>query len=598
MSDGYWHDNASGPAGRRLRRRGFLGALGAGSAGMAALAAGCSSSNNNNNASGSKATTASTAAATAASAAATKAAGGSPAPAAAGNLPAAGQGGVLRGHDNGDPASFDLIKTWAYRTMMPSSMTYPRLLKYVTKPGTGALDYLVTTDLAASMPEQPDSMTYIFKLQPAKWENKAPLNGRALTADDIVKNWARFSTEHPNRTLMADVQKVEAVDPSTVKFTLSKPLGPFIAHIGYQGNFYIQPYELFGTGKLEKDMWSAGPFIFKGYDVGSKVSFERNPDYFVKDRPLLSKVEYDLIPDASTTISALRSKQIDTLFWSGIVGPRDVDSLKKDLPDATFLPYPRQGNEWIGMDLGDPRFQDKRVRQAISMAMNRDDQVKVYGEGQWVLPWGYLSQYNFDAKKNEFPNAKYYQYNLAEAKKLLDAAGFKSNDTFDQLASAVWTKDHLQVAQLAQEELKAIGINTNIKVLEFAEVYAKTTVAGTWSGGFAQSANLVGTDPNDYLSVLWQPESPRLLIPNFKSILAQDTELLNLIEAQRRELNVDKRKAVLKDVVNVMADRMYNIPLVIDTSYHVHRSNVKNLNWIFTYAQGSEYLFDSYVQGA
>ena len=565
----------------------------------AALTAGCGSSNNNKN-NAAKAPSASSGAASASATAAGAAGSGTAAaqPSAAANLPAAGAGGSMRGHDNGDPASLDYIKTWSYRSLMYTSMVYPRLLKFDTKPGVGPIDFLIAPDLATAMPEQPDPTTYIFKLHPMKWEQKDPLNGRALTATDVAKNWDRFQTEHPSRSLLSDVTKVEAVDPQTVKFTLSKPLGPFVNHMGHQGVFYIQPYELFGTGKLEKDMWSAGPWLFKGYEIGSKLTFQRNPDYFVQDRPVLKEYIFNLIPDTSTTISALRSKQLDTLTWTAIVGPNDVASLKKDLPDATFLKYFSQGNGWFGADLNDKNFQDKRVRQAISMAMNRDDQVKVGQEGQWALPWGVLSQWYFDPKQNAFPNAKYYQFNLKDAKALLDASGFKPTDNYDMIASAVWTPVQLQQAQLQQEQIKALGFNTTIKQLDFAQFYAKTTVAGTWQGGFATSANLVGADPNEYLSIFWTPDSPRLIAPGLNPLLKADTELLNLIEGQKRELDVDKRKAILKDTANVMADRMYNIPTTVGAFYHVHRADVKNMNWIFTYSEGSEYLLDSYIQGS
>jgi|GEM_PF-538256 len=578
----------------RIRRRAFLGSIGAGGLSAAALLAGCGGKNNNQRQTSTQPPAPATAASRPPTSAATPAGSASPAAAAspAAVLPKPGQGGTIITHDNGDPASLDYIKTWSQRSMMYDSMVYPRLLKFAVGPGIGPIDFKITTDLAPTMPEQPDATTYIFKLQPAKWQDKAPLNGRALTAEDVLKNWDRFKTDHPSRLLLADVAKVEAVAPDTVKFTLSKPLGPFLNHIAHQGVFYILPYELFGTGKLETDMWSAGPFIFTGYQVGAQLSFERNPNYFVKDRPLAAGVVYKLIPDASTTIAALRSKQIDTLAWTGVVTPNDVSSLKKDLPDATFLKYVVQGNPWLGFDLTQKIFQDKRVRQALSMAMNRDDQVKVGVEGIWALPYGGLTQWYFDPKQNAFPNAKYYQYNLQEAKALLSAAGVNKLGPFDLIGSDVWTPVQKQQGELIQQQLRAIGVETNFKLLPYSEFYAQTVIGGKWSGGLAVSANLVGADPNEYFTIFWQPESPRIIAPGLAPLLQQDTELLDAIERQRRELDADKRKENIKDVVNIMADRMYNIPTTIPILYHVHQSYVKNEYWIFTYAQ--EYLIDAY----
>lgn len=557
---------------RRFGRRALIGSTAVSGVGLAAIMAGCG---------GKKTTTATPA--TTATAAGTQAAATTPAP---------GQGGTIVTHDNGDPASLDYIKTWSYRSMMYDSMVYPRLLKFATGPGVGPIDFTITTDLAPAMPEQPDSTTYIFKLRPAKWQDKAPLDGRALTSEDVVKMWDRFKAEHPSRLLLADVDKVEAMAPDTVKFSLSKPLGPFLNHIAHQGVFYIQPYELFGTGKLEKDMWSAGPFVFKGYQVGSQLTYERNPNYFIKDRPLAAGVVYKLIPDPSTTIAALRSKQLDTLAWTGVVGPNDVPSLKKDLPDAAYLKYIVQGNSWLGFDMTQKAFQDKRVRQAISMAMNRDDQVKVGVEGVWSLPYGALTQWYFDPKQNAFPNAKYYQHDLQEAKALMSAAGVSKLGPFELIGSDVWTPVQKQQAELIQQQLKAIGIDTSFKQLPFAEFYAKTVIGGKWSGGMAVSANLVGADPNEYFTIFWEPKSPRLIAPGLAPLLEQDTELLNAIEKQKRELDPEKRKQDIKEVVNIMADRMYNIPTTNAMLYHVHQAYMKDEYWIFTYAQ--EYLLDAY----
>lgn len=519
-----------------------------------------------------------------------------PAPSETGALPAPGQGGSLRLHDNGDPASLDYVKTWAYRSMMPSSFVYPRLLKFDTRPGIGPIDYAITTDLAAAMPEQPDGTTYIFKLRPAVWEDRPPLNGRALTSDDILKNWERFVTEHPMRGLLTEVDKVEAPARDTVKFTLSKPLSPFVNHIGHQGVFYIQPPELLSGGQLEKDMWSAGPFLFRGYEVGSRIKFERNPNYFIKDRPLLREVTFEIIPDTSTTISALRSKQLDALAYAAVVLANDVDSVRRGLPEAVITETPRQVNNWVGFDLTDRRFQDKRVRQAVSMALNRDDLLRVGGKGMWVLPYGVLTQYYFDPKQNAFPNAKYYHHNLQEARALLDAAGIRDLGTHDMIASNILTPSQLQLAQLIQQQLRTIGLNTNIKQLEFAQYYALAVVAGRWQGGLAAGSNLVGADPNEYFSVLWAPDSPRLIAPGLKDLLERDTELLNLFEAQKRELDNARRKAIIRDVVNVMADRMYNVPYTTDMVYHVRQGYVKNMNYIYAYSIGNEYVLDTYIQ--
>ncbi|GBD13182.1 Periplasmic dipeptide transport protein [bacterium HR24] len=515
-----------------------------------------------------------------------------PPPAAA---PGRGQGGVLVINDNGDPPSFDSTKTWGYRTHMPMSMVYPRLVKWGNGPNVGPLDYPVVPYLAAAMPEQPDATTYIFKLRPAKWENKPPLNGRPLTAEDIVKNWQRFSTEHPARLLFEDVDRVEAVAPDTARFIMRRPLGPLLAHLANHGTMYIMPYELFGTGQLEKDMWSAGPYIFKGYTVGSEERFEYNPDFFLEGFPRLSGVTIRIVPDTPTTISMLRTKQIDSTGWlANVVSPRDLSSLKGDLPNANFVRYYLSANFWLGLDLRDPVFQDKRVRQAISMAINRDDLNKVHVEGEWSLPHGYIPTFHFDPRKNEFPNARYYQFNPQEARALLRAAGHERLGPYDMYSGRIYWPEQLENAQLIQQQLRAVGIETNIKELPFAEYYSLGVVAGRWPSGMFHGNNLVGSDPNEHLTQFWLPNSPRLISPGLAPFLQQDTELLNAIERQKRELDLNRRRELIRQVVDIMAERMYNIPLVVPALYHMHQDYVREMYWISTAAPGSDWLLEPF----
>lgn len=512
--------------------------------------------------------------------------------------PGRGQGGVLVIHDNGDPPSFDSYKTWGYRTHMPMSMAYPKLLKWRSGPDVAPLDLQPVPDLAVAMPEQPDAVTYIFKLRPAKWENKPPLNGRDLTAEDVVKNWERFRSEHPVRILLTDVDRVDAPAPDTVRFILKQPLGSFPYHIASGGGMYIMPYELFGTGQLEKDIWSAGPFLFRGYTVGSEVRFEYNPNYFLEGRPRLTGAVIRITPDAATAISLLRTKRIDsTGFLGGIVSPKDVSSLKSDLPNATFVKSYINANVWLGFDLRDPVFQDKRVRQAISMAINRDELNKVHLEGEWALPYGYIPPFHFDPKKNEFPNARYYQFNPAEARALLRAAGYEQLGPYDLIAANLFWPEQVENAQLIQQQLKAVGIETNIRQLPYSEYYAQVVIAGRWNGGMAHGLNLVGQEPDEHFSQFWIPGSPRIPAPGLAPLLERDQELLGLIERQRRELNPNRRRELIRQLVNVMADRMYNVPLVCPALYHVHQDYVRELHWISSTVIGSDWLLDAYKVG-
>jgi peptide/nickel transport system substrate-binding protein len=507
--------------------------------------------------------------------------------------PAPGQGGTIVFRDTGDPPSFDYYKTWGYRTVQNMALVYPRLLKMKVGPDVGPQDYDIAPELAVAMPEQPDATTYIFKLRPARWENRPPLNGRPLTAEDVVKNWDRFKAEHPNRALLVDVERVEATAPDTVRFVLARPLGPFLNHLAHPGMFYVMPYELFGTGQLEKDMWSAGPFLFGGFDVGVDTRFEYNPAYFVQGRPYASRIVIRSIPDYATFLSQVRARQVDATpsIFAGPISARDVPDLRRDLPNATFVGAPRGSNFWLGMDLRDPIFQDKRVRQAISMAIDRDGLVKIAVEGKWGLPYATLSKFYFDPKKNEFPNARYYHYNPQEARALLRAAGVERAGPYDLLSGRHAFAEQMEWAQFVQENLRAMGIETRIKELPYSEYYAQMVIGGRWTGGFGMASNIQAMDPNDTFSLLWTPGSPRLIAPGLEPLLRADNEMLDLLERQKRELDFNRRREIIRNLVNVMADRMYNVPLPSPVAYHLHQEDVV-MPWIDSY--GMEYVVEAW----
>src|SRR5437870_2108041 len=140
------------------------------------------------------------------------------------------RGGTFRIRIARSPAHFDPHQTAAYSTMVPLSFAYSRLVMIkpgtTIVPGTQPLD----SDLAQSWDRVGDTV-YVFRLrQGVRWQPKPPVNGRELTADDVKYTYDRFlaTKGNPNRALLEIVDKVEAPDKYTVKFTLKEPNAWFL----------------------------------------------------------------------------------------------------------------------------------------------------------------------------------------------------------------------------------------------------------------------------------------------------------------------------------------------------------------------------------
>ncbi len=133
------------------------------------------------------------------------------------------------------------------------------------------------------MPEQPDGLTYTFKLKPnIKWQNANPVNGRALTAEDVVYAFDRLRTPDPkftNAFIFGVVDKISAPDATTVTITLKSKFAPFLDNVAHQ-NALIVPREIIeAEGDARKTAVGSGPFILKTAQTGSKYTLVRNPDY-------------------------------------------------------------------------------------------------------------------------------------------------------------------------------------------------------------------------------------------------------------------------------------------------------------------------------
>src|SRR5688572_4153958 len=121
-----------------------------------------------------------------------------------------------------DPAHWDPMLTIAFKTHIPQTFTHSRLVKHKAGPNVTPGTFPIEGDLAESW-TQPNETTFVFKLRKGvRWHNKPPVNGRELTADDVVYTITRFQTVkgNANAYMLKSVDKVEAVDKYTVKFTL------------------------------------------------------------------------------------------------------------------------------------------------------------------------------------------------------------------------------------------------------------------------------------------------------------------------------------------------------------------------------------------
>ncbi|HEX5370909.1 MAG TPA: ABC transporter substrate-binding protein [Dehalococcoidia bacterium] len=493
MDRNYWSNIAN----RRLTRRRAIATSGGIGLGAALLAA-CGGSNNTKTSTGSSAASGSTAAGGSSGASGASGSSGAQSSLVAKSVDTTAQakaGGSLKDYAQAEPRSLDPVQPLAdYNRIAP--FVYNTLLSskagHLTSP-TGEL----APALAQSWEIAPDGLTVTLKLrQGVKWHNIAPVSGRAFSTDDVLFSFDRYQKMGPLASQVfnsvspgAPVTTVTAPDASTIVMKLKEPnvyLPNWFASFGsFTGQIIMFPKEAADTNTLNlgKDIIGTGPFQLKSHTPSVGFTLVKNPDFWDKNANLIDTIEMPIVPEYATRLSELKSGNVYYGISANTLRAEDVLSLKKDEPRILLYQSPFDTTTpgvaftFGHLPAGGSKFQDERVRQAVSMSWDRDLYIQTFyntdkfaqaGLPQstaWCSGLLYIDSYNaggwfLDPQGKDFgDNAKYYQHDVAEAKKLLSAAGFPSGFDTELRYPATAQYNLEQQTQPIIGFLQDIGIN-------------------------------------------------------------------------------------------------------------------------------------------
>ncbi len=216
-------------------------------------------------------------------------------------------GGVLTISSIGDPITFDMHQEISYLVSNVVQLAYSGLMQYNPEsPAEGMGDLATTWDVSK------DGLTYTFRLNP----NVKFHDGSVLSADDASFSFERMinppkGTLAPRRGDLATIDKVEAPDKSSVKFTLKYPSASFLDVISSGWMVVFSRAFVEKKGHMKNDIMGTGPYKLKTYSAGVSLDYVKNPDYFVKGRPYLDGITFYIIKDAGTRLAAFRTRASD-----------------------------------------------------------------------------------------------------------------------------------------------------------------------------------------------------------------------------------------------------------------------------------------------
>lgn len=324
-------------------------------------------------------------------------------------------------------------------------------------------------------------LTYVFHLRPGvKFTS-----GRELTAQDfkdcIERNCIKTVNSETVSTYLTDIvgvkemidgtaksiEGIKVVDPKTLSITIDKPRPYFLGKLTYPAAFVFDLKALPDKGKEITDikqMIGTGPFKFDKVAVDTQVSMVANPDYW-GGKPQLSRIERPYMPDPSTRLNAYKNGDLDLVQLE----QADVSGLQKDpkYQDQVKL-FDRASMFYVGFNLNMiPALKDRKVRQALAMAIDKDKIVNQTLGGldkraDSIVPPGV---FGYRDKVNGLP------YDVAKAKQLLAEAGFPDGKGFPKLEMSFRNNrpDIRLVAEAVGAEWdKNLGIKTTFRPLEWA----------------------------------------------------------------------------------------------------------------------------------
>jgi peptide/nickel transport system substrate-binding protein len=554
--DRYWK--------KRRTRRGFLGGAAAAGMGATGLAlAGCGDDN------GGKSTPAGGAATNTAASGRSATAG----PSVSGDPYAnAKKGGTLKIFSGGDPPTLDPYGNLSYLTKGFAAFVYSRLMKFSTKWGEPPEKSVPSPDLAASWEmTNPDGTEFTFTLKDGlTFHNLPPVNGRAITADDIQYSWTRMTAKTtPNANQVAFVDKLETPDDKTVKFTLKQPNADFLALIADMNYFVIMPGEADGKFDPAKTPIGSGPWVMDNYTPSSNFSFHKFDKWSDPGFPLADKVSLAIIPDYSSQKAQYLAGNVD-VFGSIGAGPvpQDVPEVKSAAPKATLVGSIANGLDFFYFDAApdSPWTKDHRVRVAISMAMDRDglddlvyEVKKLRDKGfdvetKWMnaVPPGYTKYWLDPQSKEAGPSGANFKYTPDDAKKLLSAAGYPNGLEAKFQYTNIYGPQVTTVAEACAQFMAAIGVKTTTEVQNYQSKYITQTFVGNFTGiAFGPQSGFL--EPGAYLT-RWFSDNPQ------NSSRVTDPKILQMTQQQQQELDADKRQQIIYDIQRYNAEHMFYIP--------------------------------------
>src|ERR687888_475101 len=491
--------------------------------------------------------------------------GGSGSPAAAAPV----SGGTVTIPIGADPT----LNPWSPNAFVESLFINRVIFDGLTRPGK---DLAPAPDLAESWTTATDGLSWTFKLRSGvKWSDGQPFSADdvAFTFNDIV---LKPELGAQNRASYAALKSVAVVDPTTVRFDLTRKFAALPSFLAY--NAGILPKHVLSANPLQTASFnkgvpvSTGPFKVDKYTSGQSVTLVRNENFF-GPKPYLEKVVFTVVPDPNTQIAQALSGDVTIMILDNKAA---VDRVKSS-PNLVVTPRPLVQYYWLALNQTDARFTDVRVRQAFVHAIDRQAIIKSVEQGYGQIANSpitpALAAYYDSSVSSKYP------YDPQKAKDLLAQAGWTPGSDGVLQKGGQPLKFTMEVGQrgvlepvnaLIQQDLKKVGVIADLNTQEWNAYIQKVVVRREYTA----TVNwwTYPSDPDVFPYYHSSAAGKGFNIPGY-----QDPKLDDLLVQGQSAADLESRKAVYKQLQAYTSDTLPYLFLWYPQEVDVLSSSLKGV---------------------
>lgn len=427
----------------------------------------------------------------------------------------------------------------------------------------------IIPDIATSYKFETNTKLIINLRKDVLWHDN-----KKVTAHDVVFTYEKIIDPKVFNSIVSnfkEVERVKALDDFTLEVIYKKPYfkALHIWMIGLLPKHLLENEENLMTSSFNKNPIGNGPYKLESFKNSSDIVLKANENYH-EGKPKIDEISFKFLPSPDTVFLMLKENKLDVGALSPLQIDRQISPKFKE--DFKIVESQSFSYDYLGFNLRNKKFQDKRVREALSLAINRQEMVDILFFGHGKVCNGPFLPGSFAFNKE----VKQTKQNLKKAKQLLKEAGYDERNPFSfEIVTNTGNEIRLNAALIIQYQLAKIGVNTKIKVMEW-QAFLNTivhprkfeTVLLGWS---------LALMPDAY--PLWHSDSDRL--GRFNLVGYRNSKVDELIEKGALTIDQEELSNIYKKLFKLISEDVPYLFLYIPNSITVVNSKIKNVEPAF-----------------